>query len=73
MQNNKCTKCSSPELLPIPPVPGEEPRIVIGERGMRAVAVRKYVCGQCGFIEEWVEHTTDLAELRKEYGHSLAD
>jgi hypothetical protein len=68
-RKNLCAKCKAPNLLPIPIVPGEEPHIVVGERGMRSVAVRKYVCGQCGYIEEWVDNIDDLAELRKEYGN----
>lgn len=68
-QNNKCTKCGSVDLLRIPIIPGEEPHIVVGERPMHMVAVTKFICGQCGFIEEWVESTDDLAKLRTEYGH----
>jgi ribosomal protein S27AE len=73
MKKNKCAKCSSPDLLSIPSVPGEDPRIVIGERGMRMVAVKKYVCGHCGYIEEWVDDPRDLAELRREYGSDRAE
>jgi ribosomal protein S27AE len=67
-QKNKCAKCSSPELLFIPSMPGEEPRIAVGERGMQMVAVSKFVCGNCGYIEEWVRDAQDLEKLRKEYG-----
>jgi ribosomal protein S27AE len=67
-QKNKCAKCSSPELLSIPTMPGEEPRIAVGERGMQMVAVSKFVCGNCGYIEEWVQDARDLEKLRKEYG-----
>ena len=70
--NNKCTKCKSADLLRIPLVPGEGPHIAVGERGMHLVSISKYVCGNCGYIEEWVDDPQDLAELRKEYGIARA-
>lgn len=65
--NNRCVKCQSSELVRIPPIPGEEPHIAVGSRGMHLIGVSKYVCGQCGYIEEWVDNTRDLEELRREY------
>jgi len=70
-RKNHCAKCASPDLLLIPSVPGEDPHIVVGQCGMRSVAVTKYVCGKCGYIEEWVEDARDLTELRKEYGSNI--
>jgi len=71
MKQNKCAKCASADLLRIPSMPGEPPSIVVGERGMHRVSVAKFVCGNCGYIEEWVDDTNDLHELRKEYGAEL--
>jgi len=67
-QKNKCIKCSSPDLLRIPTTPGEPPGIAVGDRGMQRVAVSKFVCANCGFIEEWVENANDLDKLRRDYG-----
>jgi hypothetical protein len=33
-----------------------------------AVPVSRYVCLNCGFIEEWVDKTDDLARLATRYG-----
>jgi hypothetical protein len=70
-RQNQCAKCASPDLLPIPPEPGDELHIALGMRGMRRVTVKKYVCGECGYIEEWVEDERDLTELKKEYGPNV--
>jgi ribosomal protein S27AE len=67
-QDNKCTKCGSTELLAIPGVPGEEPHIAVGHPVMHSVKVTRYVCGRCGYIEQWVESDGELAKLREEYG-----
>jgi predicted nucleic-acid-binding Zn-ribbon protein len=67
-QKNKCAKCSSSDLLRVPSIPGEPPSIVVGERAMHKVAVAKFVCADCGYIEEWVEDISDLEKLRREYG-----
>jgi hypothetical protein len=67
-QNNKCINCSSPDLLSIPTTPGEPPSILVGDRGLHRVSVAKFVCANCGFIEEWVTDAEDLDKLRREYG-----
>ena len=66
-RKNQCAKCASSNLLRIPPVPGEEPHIAIGRRGMHPLTISKFVCGDCGYIEQWVSSDDDLAKLRSEY------
>lgn len=31
------------------------------------VPITRYVCGQCGFSEEWVDSKKDLAKVRQKY------
>jgi ribosomal protein S27AE len=34
----------------------------------KRVPVTRYVCGNCGFTEEWVDEATHLQELRRRFG-----
>jgi hypothetical protein len=69
-QNDKCTKCGSPNLIQIPVIPGDGPHIAVGVGVMHAIPVMQFVCGACGFIETWVAGDDDLAKLREQYGHN---
>ena len=31
------------------------------------VLLRRFVCGQCGFVESWVENSEDLNSLREKF------
>ena len=64
---NKCSKCSSTDLLRIPHLPGDEPHIAVGERAMHMVGVSRYVCATCGYVEQWVDDVSELAALRSAY------
>lgn len=66
--NLVCPKCGSSDLLRIPSLPDENSRIAVGERLMHSVHLSQYVCGVCGYVEQWVDDPADLDELRKEYG-----
>jgi hypothetical protein len=39
---------------------------VSGDRILRAVVVNKYVCTDCGYIEEWVNDREDLMRLKEQ-------
>lgn len=63
--NNKCSKSGSRDTIRIP---GE----IVGNFipiGWWAgdAKVARYLCGQCGFSEEWVESPDDIAKVRKMY------
>jgi hypothetical protein len=36
----------------------------------RAVRVTRYLCGSCGYLEEWVDRPEDRARIRAKYGHT---
>ena len=59
-----CGKCGSGKLLEVPATPSDHSHIVFGERVLRTVAVGKYVCTDCGYVEHWVNSKSDLGELR---------
>jgi ribosomal protein L37E len=64
--HDECSKCGSGELLRIPATPGQHSHIVLGDRVLHTVAVTKYVCAACGYIEQWVNNKDDLERLREE-------
>ena len=63
----ECGKCGSHELLEVPMTPGDHSHIVLGDNLLHTVPVTKYVCTDCGHIEEWVNSARDLARLKGEY------
>ena len=63
--HRSCGRCGSADLLPIPCTPGDHSRIVLGNRQLTNVQVCKYVCTDCGCIEEWANSREDLAKLKE--------
>lgn len=64
--HDTCGKCGSSDLLEVPMTPGEHSHIVTGARVLKDVAVTKYVCTDCGYIEQWVNSGSDLETLKQE-------
>jgi len=60
-----CTKCQSSEIYVIPfsPVTEANPRIQTGWTFLNSTPVTRYLCGQCGYLEEWVTSQYDLKML----------
>jgi hypothetical protein len=66
----KCTKCASPEILKIPGQAGAYGlgnNIPVGATIFSSVKVTRYLCGSCGYCEEWVESASDLQKVRDKY------
>ena len=66
--HDTCTHCGSRELLEVAATPSQHSHIVVmvGDGGpvMRAVRINRYVCTDCGRIEQWVNNTDDLNQLK---------
>jgi len=68
---NICTKCNSVDVVI---VKGEKTNyargnvIFTGSTILSAAMVNKYVCCNCGFIEEWVDNSQDLQKIKLKYG-----
>ena len=66
-----CSKCHSADIIRIP---GEHYGFGAGNiiklrfGALDAVKVTRYLCGACGYIENWVDSSDDIAKLRKKYG-----
>ena len=66
-ERTNCTRCESYRVLRLPTTPAEHSHIALGERLLHTVSVDKYVCTDCGCVEERVSDAPDLARLRTEY------
>jgi hypothetical protein len=75
MRNLKiCAKCRSAEILRIPGDVrgfGAGNNITIGATIFSAIKVTRYLCAACGFSEEWVDSSDDIAKLKKKYGSNV--
>ena len=61
----ECGQCGSADLLNIAGTPADHSHIVVaGPSVMHTVRVTRYVCTDCGFIEEWVNSRDDLKRLK---------
>jgi ribosomal protein S27AE len=71
-----CPKCGSCDIIIIP---GSVNTFGAGDNiptgltiigGLIAVKVTRYLCGGCGFIEEWIDDAEDRERIKKKYGKS---
>jgi len=65
-KHQSCGVCGSAALFKIPMIESDHSHIVVGDRLMRPVSVSKYVCTECGRVEEWVKGANDLRLLKQE-------
>ncbi|HCC34134.1 MAG TPA: hypothetical protein DEQ02_00245 [Ruminococcaceae bacterium] len=66
----ECPKCHSNDIIRIPGETqsgGMGNNIRAGVTVFSAVMVTKYLCCNCGFIEEWVDSPQDMAKAKKYY------
>jgi len=64
-----CPKCNSKDVLSIQGERqgyGRGNNIKVGIIGQ--VTPTKYVCCDCGFIEEWIDDPNDLLKIKKSHG-----
>jgi hypothetical protein len=57
-----CPKCGSREIVNIPSSAGAFGAV------FSAVKVSHYLCGGCGFIEEWIDDPENREKIKKKYG-----
>ena len=60
-----CPKCQSAEIYTIPPGPVTDanPRVQTGWTFLSSTPVTRYLCGHCGYMEEWISSQYDLLNL----------
>ena len=71
MRNTRaCPKCGSTDIVRIPgnvSLYGAGNNIVLGWTILSAVKVSRYLCGGCGFSEEWIDDARDLAKIKAKF------
>ena len=67
--NDKCPKCGSTDILIIPGkcASGVGNAIQVGFTIIGAVPVTRYLCGACGFSEEWIDEIENIEKIRMKY------
>jgi predicted nucleic-acid-binding Zn-ribbon protein len=71
MKNSKrCPKCKATDIVRIPGMLGAYGagnNIIVGRTIFSAVKVTRYLCGSCGFSEEWIDDASDIAKIKAKY------
>ena len=68
-RTNICCKCGSRKIIRIK---GETGSYGAGNNIPAGflngtVNVTRYLCGECGYIEEWIDNIEDINKLKKKY------
>jgi hypothetical protein len=71
MKNSQqCPKCKSADIIRIPGMVasyGVGNAVLAGSTISSAVKVSRYLCGQCGYSEEWIDSQEDIVKIKKKY------
>ena len=65
-----CSKCHSSDIVRIPGTNqghGFGNNIKTGITVFNAILVTRYLCCNCGFIEEWVDNPQDIVKIKAYY------
>ncbi|MDR0326323.1 MAG: hypothetical protein LBI19_09545 [Oscillospiraceae bacterium] len=71
MKNTKnCSKCQSTDIIIVQGTRqgfGWGNNLKLGATTLSAIVVTKYVCGTCGFMEDWIDDLQDIEKVKKYY------
>jgi ribosomal protein S27AE len=70
-KSNRCPKCQSREIVKIPGVTrpaGVGNNIKTGFWDLNGIPVTRYLCGSCGYIEQWIDAAEDIDRIKDYYG-----
>lgn len=64
-----CPKCNSNDIIRIPGKNGAYGSGNNIQAGfLSVILVTRYLCCNCGYSEEWIDHKQDIEKLRNKYG-----
>jgi ribosomal protein S27AE len=66
-QTKKCPKCQSGDLIKVLGNIGPHGNNIPMGFIAGTVMITRYVCGACGFSEEWIESKASIEALRKQF------
>ena len=66
-----CPKCKSKDIIRVfedsrPYGAGDN--IQIGLWIIDTIQITRYICGKCGFVEEWIDLPADIKQLKDKFG-----
>ena len=75
MKNTKlCPKCSAKDIIRVEGYTGGHKSVEAGRNVimtgltlLSSIPVTRYVCGACGYTEEWIDDPEDLEYLKDRY------
>jgi len=71
MKNSQtCPKCNTNDIVKIPGntvADGSGNNIKVGMTILNAIKVTRYVCGNCGYSEEWIDDKKDIEKLKRSF------
>ncbi|MEV0133793.1 hypothetical protein AB0H83_35675 [Dactylosporangium sp. NPDC050688] len=70
-----CPKCRASSIARVPGgsnAYGAGNYIPVGLTTFSAVPIARYLCLNCGYVENWVDNPADLVKLRQKYGQPPA-
>ena len=70
-QNKICPKCNSYEIIRVPGQAGaygSGNNIPMGMTIFSSIKVTRYVCGNCGYSEEWIDNPIDIEKIKDKFG-----
>ena len=69
---NHCPKCNSEDIIRVEGQAkgyGAGSNIPTGATIFQATRVTRYVCGNCGFIESWLDTPENIEKVKAEYAN----
>ena len=69
---NHCPKCNSEDIIRVEGQAkgfGAGSNIPTGATIFQATLVTRYVCGNCGFIESWLDTPENIEKVKAEYAN----
>ena len=70
MKNTKlCPKCGSCDIIVVSMRKTVSTIIPIGFTMAGCVGLSRYVCGECGYTEEWIVNRDDIERIRSKFSN----
>lgn len=68
---NRCPKCGCADLIRVPDNAHRylaNSICITGAVMVKRIPVARYVCRECGYVEDWVENRHEREEIRRAWG-----
>lgn len=66
--SHTCPKCNSADIVRLDYFGGWGNLIPTGLTALSNVKITKYLCGSCGYLEEWIDSKSGIKRLVTKFG-----